>query len=140
MALRLHLITLRVEGCGSFLKIGYYSVNCARTFFATIICVRKIFWQNHMVKLYVHRCLQTTHNVSSIFSYLKKAVRTSLQKENTDLPLLPFYSRHPYNHHHHLLRLTCILMIVCGFRPAHDFLMKPPQLSCRLQHVQDIQL
>ena len=56
MALRLHLITLRVEGCGSFSKIGYYSVNCARTFFATIICVRKIFWQNHMVKLYVGAC------------------------------------------------------------------------------------
>lgn len=56
MALRLHLITLRVEGCGSFSKIGYYSVNCARTFFATIICVRKIFWQNHMVKLYVGTC------------------------------------------------------------------------------------
>ena len=37
MALRLHFISLRVEGCGSFSKIGYYSVNCARTFFATII-------------------------------------------------------------------------------------------------------
>ena len=60
-----HLITLRVEGCGSFSKIGYYSVNCARTFFATIICVRKIFWQNHMVKLYVGACEPRTTSLHS---------------------------------------------------------------------------
>ena len=43
MALRLHLITLRVEGCGSFSKIGYYSVNCARTFLPQLSVCGKYF-------------------------------------------------------------------------------------------------
>ena len=69
MALRLHLITLRVEGCGSFSKIGYYSVNCARTFLPQLSCAENILAKPH--GKIVRRYLRTTH-VSSFFSYLKR--------------------------------------------------------------------
>ena len=47
-----------------------------------------------MVKLYVGTYQPRTTRLLNLFIF-EMGVRTVLRKENTDLPLLPFSSRHP---------------------------------------------